>query len=333
MTTKCSNEKNATDKPPQADKDSEKAQDGRGRRPRERPNHTVTLQKESKDPVVDVIELPCRPNADLPPTTPAVDMLSPMPSEPSTIKHAGADTPPPGNLVPGGDGTNRPSRRVRSAVNYAEPSLNTKMRRPTKDLVDAIVIKSGNSGDTRKPMRTVVIKREDDSVEGWRDELPISAMAESNSPLGSKTGNPDHQRSKSEGGQQNRSTERSASGAAINALSKQRTKPDQPVIKPEPHDAGQQQTMDDLPVYEPKKTSPTIPQPRRVRRHSSVSDCVDTFSTKLPSPKSDYSFASSSPVTEASSTLIRSSSASTLSNAQGNGRLERAGGRRRSMML
>lgn len=81
-----------------------------------------------------------------PPKTPAPEPLfSPTPSEPSARqRETRGDTPPPSDLSTLSNFTTatnegvRPSRRARSAVNYAEPSLNTKMRRPDKKMVDAL---------------------------------------------------------------------------------------------------------------------------------------------------------------------------------------------------
>ncbi|PSN64009.1 hypothetical protein BS50DRAFT_576635 [Corynespora cassiicola Philippines] len=77
----------------------------------------------------------------LPPKTPAPeDVFSPHSTEPSTLRQGPKDTPPPGEIhsedQTGMSG--RPSRRARPQVSYKEPSLNTKMRRPGKELVDAI---------------------------------------------------------------------------------------------------------------------------------------------------------------------------------------------------
>ncbi|KAI1376180.1 hypothetical protein F4677DRAFT_99323 [Hypoxylon crocopeplum] len=47
------------------------------------------------------------------------------------------DTPPPADILSRGD-TSRGSRRARPAVSYAEPNLRDKMRRPTKQLLDAV---------------------------------------------------------------------------------------------------------------------------------------------------------------------------------------------------
>ncbi|KAF2692147.1 hypothetical protein K458DRAFT_286484 [Lentithecium fluviatile CBS 122367] len=77
----------------------------------------------------------------LPPKTPAPDdIFSPPSTEPSTSRPESKDTPPPGDLALGSQSgmSGRPSRRVRAQVSYKEPSLNTKMRRPGKELVDAV---------------------------------------------------------------------------------------------------------------------------------------------------------------------------------------------------
>ncbi|KAK3951860.1 hypothetical protein QBC32DRAFT_261445 [Pseudoneurospora amorphoporcata] len=47
------------------------------------------------------------------------------------------DTPPPAHISSNGE-TSRPSRRARAAISYTEPNLRDKMRRPTKELFDAV---------------------------------------------------------------------------------------------------------------------------------------------------------------------------------------------------
>ena len=84
--------------------------------------------------------------ASLNPKTPdPTTMTSPSISTASTSQQKSRDTPPPTDLRPetnpGPDSSTdqaRPSRRARAAVNYAEPNLNRKMRRPTGTMVDAI---------------------------------------------------------------------------------------------------------------------------------------------------------------------------------------------------
>jgi len=47
------------------------------------------------------------------------------------------DTPPPADISSTGE-TSRPTRRARIPISYAEPNLRDKMRRPTKELFDAV---------------------------------------------------------------------------------------------------------------------------------------------------------------------------------------------------
>ena len=82
-------------------------------------------------------------SADLPPKTPilpGLDLFSPTTSDPSERRPELRDTPPPPDLGPdtGTGSFGRSSRRSRGSVSYAEPNLRDKMRRPTKDLIDAV---------------------------------------------------------------------------------------------------------------------------------------------------------------------------------------------------
>ena len=81
------------------------------------------------------------PTVEVAPKTPApeeADLFSPTDTLPSTAKpEFPRDTPPPPDLHSAAD-TGRPSRRPRGAVSYAEPNLRDKMRRPGKELVDAV---------------------------------------------------------------------------------------------------------------------------------------------------------------------------------------------------
>lgn len=82
-------------------------------------------------------ELEPEKQPDAPATTPsaALDNLSPTP-EPKSQPQS-RDTPPPADISSKGE-TSRPSRRSRAQVSYAEPNLRDKMRRPSKQLVDAV---------------------------------------------------------------------------------------------------------------------------------------------------------------------------------------------------
>lgn len=74
------------------------------------------------------------------PETPSADPGHVFPDTPETksAKDASArDTPPPADISVHGE-TSRPSRRARAAISYAEPNLRDKMRRPTKELYDAV---------------------------------------------------------------------------------------------------------------------------------------------------------------------------------------------------
>ena len=99
------------------------------------------------------------PEPALPPKTPALalqDILS-APSTQSSTQHppTGRDTPPPSL----GDSNARPGRRARTQVNYAEPSLTAKMRRPGKELLDAV----GRDG---RVMGGMIVRKD-----GWGVEI------------------------------------------------------------------------------------------------------------------------------------------------------------------
>jgi hypothetical protein len=125
------------------------------------------------DIVLDDVEAP-EAFTSCPPKTPAaldLDLFSPPSSQQLNIgSRASRDTPPPAEAgtchntltTTSTDDANaaaRPSRRARSAVNYAEPSLVAKMRRPGKEMVDAIsglqdprCVMSSASGEGRRSM-------------------------------------------------------------------------------------------------------------------------------------------------------------------------------------
>ena len=164
-----------------------------------------------KGPLSDKTEMPA-----VTPGPPDLDLFSPTYTEPSATRPESRDTPPPPDLhknATGGEG--RLSRRSRSSVSYAEPSLRAKMRRPTKELVDAVgadervqravsakseIEKTGDEHDglfnkpADKPKaRMVVIKKEDGNIEStdWKT-LPqatdlLLGRPEPTSPLQHKT--------------------------------------------------------------------------------------------------------------------------------------------------
>ncbi|KXJ97131.1 hypothetical protein Micbo1qcDRAFT_211411 [Microdochium bolleyi] len=79
---------------------------------------------------------------------------TPFSPESSASREDAKDTPPPAHISSLGE-TARASRRARSAVSYAEPNLRDKMRRPTKELYDAV------SGEGKNIRRHSQSKRDD----------------------------------------------------------------------------------------------------------------------------------------------------------------------------
>ncbi|KAF2018215.1 hypothetical protein BU24DRAFT_345095, partial [Aaosphaeria arxii CBS 175.79] len=132
----------------------------------------------------------------LPPKTPAVeDIFSPPVTEPSASRQESKDTPPPAGIG-SSDLTNgaRPSRRARPQVSYKEPSLAAKMRRPGKELVDAVQSNRRTSTDpTPSASGSATGKRENKEVDSTWKGLPTKANggddeAEIGSPLREKLG-------------------------------------------------------------------------------------------------------------------------------------------------
>lgn len=99
-------------------------------------------------------------------------LLSPNSPEPiTTDEDSRGGTPPPADINLNGE-TSRPSRRNRAAISYAEPNLRVKMRRPTKELFDAV------AGEGKYPRRIsqcdvvasepIHAKRESDVSDSWK---------------------------------------------------------------------------------------------------------------------------------------------------------------------
>ena len=152
-----------------------------------------------KDAIIKGIEV--KKSLEAPPETPAPpssDPFSPGPSEPSAARPDSRDTPPPPDLGPdtGTGSFGRASRRPKGSVNYAQPNLRDKMRRPTKELVDAVgaeerarIAQAENDAS-----KTIVIKQEEgdaDATPTWKTNAPKMderARPEPISPLGNKIG-------------------------------------------------------------------------------------------------------------------------------------------------
>ena len=160
---------------------------------------------------------PAKPT-ELPPKTPIppdLDLLSPTASDPSEPRPGLRDTPPPPDLGPdtGTDSFGRASRRPRCSVSYAEPNLRAKMRRPTKDMVDAVgaeekirqaadkkrkgSVSSMETDFERLKLDSTIVKQEEENESSpiWKTKALQDShsqkerqRAETTSPLGKKAG-------------------------------------------------------------------------------------------------------------------------------------------------
>ncbi|PBP16279.1 hypothetical protein BUE80_DR012958 [Diplocarpon rosae] len=197
-------------------------------RPRVSKREHVRIQP-SPDPVSDMVEI--RPEPE-PETPAALDIFSPESRQPPSMDRAESrDTPPPVDLGATTEAP-RPSRRARGAVSYAEPSLRDKMRRPTKELVDAVardgrekarMTKLEENLDTADP----IIKAEPEADDNWKSMPMASSAAVDQSPLRKKTTEPEllpstitthRKRRESILNQSELEIPRTASGGAIAAL-------------------------------------------------------------------------------------------------------------------
>ena len=147
---------------------------------------------------------------DRPPKTPVtdLDLFSPTISDPSEPRPDLQDTPPPPDLDPDSatGSFGRGSRRSRGSVSYTEPNLRAKMRRPTKELIDAVGVeernrqasaagKDGSEVSLEAELEKLNIGQESEGPSKviWRTK-PIQESksqqqrqeTESNSPLGKK---------------------------------------------------------------------------------------------------------------------------------------------------
>lgn len=128
----------------------------------------------------------------------APELPVPDSPEPTVPLEEARDTPPPADISSRGE-ISRPSRRARAAVSYAEPNLRDKMRRPTKQLFDAV---AGEGKSMRRASHSRVselpsIKSEEKSQGGWKD-MPKAAPA---SPLVQKVSRTQPEEEKQEEGE------------------------------------------------------------------------------------------------------------------------------------
>ncbi|KAK2591085.1 hypothetical protein QQS21_011218 [Conoideocrella luteorostrata] len=119
-------------------------------------------------------------------TTPVLEPALMSPNSPGLLNDVDGprgDTPPPSDISLNGE-TSRPSRRNRATVSYAEPNLRDKMRRPTKELYDAVTGEGKFSRRASQCDQTLseghLIKRESDAGDSL-GRIP-AAHVESNAP-------------------------------------------------------------------------------------------------------------------------------------------------------
>ncbi|KAF2399105.1 hypothetical protein EJ06DRAFT_70847 [Trichodelitschia bisporula] len=181
-------------------------------RPKSRTEHAAALS--IRIPPPEQFKEPAQA-ANLHPKTPApADFISPPSTQPST-RSGPKDTPPPTELNPHAttEANGRPGRRARAAVNYAEPNLISKMRRPTKELLDAV-------GKDGKPLsiRTVVKKEPGDSdSDTWKALPGLSTRSVSAAPLDQpEPASPLSKRSEARGPVQTEAEEQPAAAAKEN---------------------------------------------------------------------------------------------------------------------
>lgn len=115
------------------------------------------------------------------PETPSADPGHVFPDTPETksVQDPSArDTPPPADISVHGE-TSRPSRRARAAISYAEPNLRDKMRRPTKELYDAVTgegkFKRSSSNHLLEPGSTAESGGDGDALESGSLKPPTDA--------------------------------------------------------------------------------------------------------------------------------------------------------------
>ncbi|KAI0025692.1 hypothetical protein F4780DRAFT_719556 [Xylariomycetidae sp. FL0641] len=135
-------------KPTPADEVAKSKADAKGEdQSKERP-------KSKKEPEpVEITVLKAEPapttTTDIEPETMSAEpnLAVPDTPEPMAASEELRDTPPPADISSMGE-TARGSRRARAAVSYAEPNLRDKMRRPSKQLYDAV---SGEGKHIKRP--------------------------------------------------------------------------------------------------------------------------------------------------------------------------------------
>ncbi|RYP06381.1 hypothetical protein DL765_009505 [Monosporascus sp. GIB2] len=134
------------------------------------PVAAIEIEIEPEPPAPPQQQEPDGPSTEPNPSAPRSP--EPPPSAATTAREEEVcDTPPPLDISSRGE-TTRGSRRTRPAVSYAEPNLRDKMRRPTKQLLDAVA-GEGKSLQMRRVSSS--------SSQSRQSELPTPASASSSS--------------------------------------------------------------------------------------------------------------------------------------------------------
>lgn len=170
-----------------------------GQRLKEKPRHGLLSEPKSLNvPKLDKIDLELEKPRPETPTPDSGDGFIPDASEvrSESKDNLPSDHDPDSSSTKAFDFAERTTRRPRGSVSYAEPNLRAKMRRPNRDLADAVkageqsknavVIPDGESeGQNDNPaekggLRTVIIKKENfvDSSDPW--QIPSSAEDQNN---------------------------------------------------------------------------------------------------------------------------------------------------------
>ncbi|KAK8903722.1 hypothetical protein QC760_008184 [Botrytis cinerea] len=149
---------------------------------------------ENIEPIQQTMQPPLQVfNMQAEPETPApVDIFSLLSSHPSTnVRVESRDTPPPSEMRESAEGQ-RPSRRARGSISYAEPNLRDKMRRPGKEFVNAVTsdgkLRAIRADEEAGPTTISKIKAEPESEDAWK-QLSTAPNAD-HSPLISKASAP-----------------------------------------------------------------------------------------------------------------------------------------------
>ncbi|KAK3344023.1 hypothetical protein B0T25DRAFT_315338 [Lasiosphaeria hispida] len=138
-----------------------------------------------RPPLLPRVEIPI---PDPPPTTTTIfpepepgtpaPLISPNTPSHSTARETTRDTPPPAHISATGETQRAPGRRARAAISYAEPNLRDKMRRPTKELFDAVAGEGKKHFSHRSS--TAALPREDGtSGDEWKTApAPVASAGE-----------------------------------------------------------------------------------------------------------------------------------------------------------